>query len=276
MITGEDRLRRVGRRSRRCGLNGVPVTVRTGPIVYRFADAARGEVRRPIATMPEISLLMRARGRVRARERAVRSHDARLSCTRRRASPRDVDVSLAAARGLDSRFGDASRDAQGVRRRESLLPRAGRLAPGRDSISAIGDEPRRAVHARLRADRVRAHSSAAILSPVDGAARGGERDVRESQDRLHPRRRRQRACRCSRSSDFRSSSSIRSSLPRTKLVRLHDDRARQPRATKRARRALVADTPLLHEVRARRRNDRHAVRPARRWRSRAFCRFRSR
>ena len=36
----------------------MPVPVRSGPIVYRFADPARGEVRRPVATIPEISLLM--------------------------------------------------------------------------------------------------------------------------------------------------------------------------------------------------------------------------
>src|SRR5262249_639150 len=57
MIEGEDRRLESGAE---LGLHvdGVPVVVRQGPIVYRFADPARGEVRRPIATVPEISVLL--------------------------------------------------------------------------------------------------------------------------------------------------------------------------------------------------------------------------
>jgi LmbE family N-acetylglucosaminyl deacetylase len=57
MIVGEDRLESSGVETT-VRIANVPVTVRSGPIVYRFADPARGEVRRPIATIPEISLLM--------------------------------------------------------------------------------------------------------------------------------------------------------------------------------------------------------------------------
>ena len=57
MIEGEDRrlesAAEIGLR-----IDGVPVLVRHGPIVYRFADPARGEVRRPISTVPEISVLL--------------------------------------------------------------------------------------------------------------------------------------------------------------------------------------------------------------------------
>ena len=45
----------------------VDVPVHTGPIVYRFADPARGEVRRPIAVVPEISVLLQPRSRICAR-----------------------------------------------------------------------------------------------------------------------------------------------------------------------------------------------------------------
>jgi LmbE family N-acetylglucosaminyl deacetylase len=57
MIEGEDRRLESGAE---VGLrvDGVPVVVREGPIVYRFADPARGEVRRPVATVPEISVLL--------------------------------------------------------------------------------------------------------------------------------------------------------------------------------------------------------------------------
>ncbi|MEO6529120.1 MAG: PIG-L family deacetylase [Gemmatimonadaceae bacterium] len=36
---------------------GVPIVVDAGPVVYRFADPARGEQRRPVAAVPPISLL---------------------------------------------------------------------------------------------------------------------------------------------------------------------------------------------------------------------------
>lgn len=36
---------------------GSPVTVDVGPVVYRFADPARGEQRRPVAAVPEVSVL---------------------------------------------------------------------------------------------------------------------------------------------------------------------------------------------------------------------------
>jgi LmbE family N-acetylglucosaminyl deacetylase len=57
MVEGEDRRLDSGAE---IGLliDRVPVLVRDGPIVYRFADPARGEVRRPIATVPEISVLL--------------------------------------------------------------------------------------------------------------------------------------------------------------------------------------------------------------------------
>ncbi|MDQ2665758.1 MAG: PIG-L family deacetylase [Gemmatimonadota bacterium] len=37
---------------------GVPVVVDAGPVVYRYADPARGEQRRPVAAVPKISVLL--------------------------------------------------------------------------------------------------------------------------------------------------------------------------------------------------------------------------
>ena len=51
MVVGEDRLFSSGVDAV-ISLGGVRVPVRAGPIVYRFADAVRGEVRRPLATVP--------------------------------------------------------------------------------------------------------------------------------------------------------------------------------------------------------------------------------
>jgi LmbE family N-acetylglucosaminyl deacetylase len=57
MVEGEDRLAdsyaRVTLR-----IADVPVTVDAGPIVYRFADPARGERRRPLAAVPAISVTL--------------------------------------------------------------------------------------------------------------------------------------------------------------------------------------------------------------------------
>ena len=47
MIIGEDRLQDSGVEAV-LRIGGQPVTVRTGPIVYRYADAVLGEVRRPV------------------------------------------------------------------------------------------------------------------------------------------------------------------------------------------------------------------------------------
>jgi LmbE family N-acetylglucosaminyl deacetylase len=41
-------------------ITGAPVTVDVGPVVYRYADPARGEQRRPVAAVPELSVLFDA------------------------------------------------------------------------------------------------------------------------------------------------------------------------------------------------------------------------
>jgi hypothetical protein len=98
MIEGEERRLESGAE---IGLriDDVPVVVRDGPIVYRFADPARGEVRRPIATVPEISLLLQheveyARaGTPLDRTMLVYVHSAD-------GVPRQVDVTLQVPEGL--------------------------------------------------------------------------------------------------------------------------------------------------------------------------------
>jgi LmbE family N-acetylglucosaminyl deacetylase len=98
MVTGEDRLHdsgvEVGLR-----VDGVPVPVRVGPIVYRFADRARGEVRRPVSTVPEISVLLEHEVEY---ARATAPFDRTMLVFVRSAAttPRDIDVSLALPAGL--------------------------------------------------------------------------------------------------------------------------------------------------------------------------------
>ena len=56
---GEDRVADTHARAM-LRIAGVPVTVDAGPIVYRFADPARGEQRRPVTAVPGISVLFDA------------------------------------------------------------------------------------------------------------------------------------------------------------------------------------------------------------------------
>ena len=154
--------------------------------------------------------LLAARRRVRARELAVRSHDAssfvhsaRRHAARRRRLAR-------AAEGTHGRHGDASRDAQAVRRRESVLPRAAgswRPAATRSSRRAtshgesftLGFVPIEYEH--IRPQRIYRQSTVQIEAVNATFA--------NLQDRLHPRRRRQRDADARAARSFRSSSSIR-------------------------------------------------------------------
>ena len=135
LITGEDRL---GESSVEVTLRiaGATVTVPAGPIVRRFADRARGEIRRPLATVPAISVLLEHEV-----EYALANHpfDRTMTVHVRSAEPApcDVDVSLVLPKGLT---------ADTAVRRVSLQPFGdadvafrvrGVLKPGRDSITAI-------------------------------------------------------------------------------------------------------------------------------------------
>ncbi|HEY9230235.1 MAG TPA: hypothetical protein VIP11_26525, partial [Gemmatimonadaceae bacterium] len=134
MIIGEDRLLDSGAEAIIL-IGGVPVTVRTGPIVYRYADAARGEVRRPVSTIPEISVLLQHEIEY-ARANAPFDRLMLVSVHSAATTPREVDVTLSLPRGLiaDSAtrhvtlkpFGDAN----------LYFRLTGRLSPGRDSIVA--------------------------------------------------------------------------------------------------------------------------------------------
>ncbi|HEY2162390.1 MAG TPA: hypothetical protein VGH04_00285, partial [Gemmatimonadaceae bacterium] len=98
MIEGEDRRLESGAE---IGLriDGVPVVVREGPIVYRFADPARGEVRRPIATVPEISVLLQHEVEY-ARAGAPFDRTMLVYVHSAAGAPRQVDVTLRLPDGL--------------------------------------------------------------------------------------------------------------------------------------------------------------------------------
>src|SRR6185503_11826830 len=135
MIAGEDHLQSSGVEVV-LRMGGVSVPVTEAPIVYRFADPARGEVRRPVATVPEISVLLEHEIEY-ARANAPLDRTLLVYVHSAATAPRDVEVSLALPAGLSAdsshrhvtlpAFGDAT-----------LHFRVhGRMAPGRDSIRAV-------------------------------------------------------------------------------------------------------------------------------------------
>jgi LmbE family N-acetylglucosaminyl deacetylase len=134
MVTGEDRLQETGADVMlRIGEARFPY--RTGPIVHRFADIARGEVRRPISTIPEVSLLLqheveyaRANGPL-DRMMLVFVHSAA-------ATPRDVDVSLLLPKGLTADSATRRVTLSGFGDAHLYFRVQGRLAAGHDSIKA--------------------------------------------------------------------------------------------------------------------------------------------
>jgi hypothetical protein len=134
MIVGDDRLEDSGAEVL-LRVAGVSVPVRTGPIAFRFADPARGEVRRPIATVPEISVLLEHEIEY-ARAGVPFDRTFVVSLHSAAAGPREVDVRLRLPAGLR---------ADSIARHVALRPFGdaqvyfhvqGRLAAGRDSVSA--------------------------------------------------------------------------------------------------------------------------------------------
>jgi len=135
MVVGDDRIQASGA-DVVLRIADVEVPIRAGPIVYRYADPARGEVRRPIATVPEISVLLQHEVEY-ARANAPFERTVIVALHSSSPSPKEVDVSLSVPRGAK---------ADTAVRHASLRPFGdvqlyfnvqGRLAPGRDSITAV-------------------------------------------------------------------------------------------------------------------------------------------
>jgi len=141
MVTGEDRLETSGVDAV-LQIPGVDVPVHAGPIEYRFADPARGEVRRPIAVVPEIMVLLQHDLEY-ARANAPFDRTIAVAVRSAATTPLDVDVSLSLPAGLR---------ADSAVRRVALKPNGsaslyfrvqGRLPAGRHRIKATataGDE----------------------------------------------------------------------------------------------------------------------------------------
>ena len=95
---GEDRIADTHARAD-LRIAGVAVRVDAGPVVYRYADPARGELRRPVSVVPGLSVLLDDDVEyARANVPFVRSWNVRLHNAS--ASPRGVSVSLVAPQQL--------------------------------------------------------------------------------------------------------------------------------------------------------------------------------
>lgn len=135
MVTGEDRLMESGVDAV-IRVDGVAMPLRVGPIVYRYADPARGEVRRPIATVPAVSVLLEHEVEY-ARSTVPFDRTMLVSVHSALGAPRDATVSLELPEGLA---------ADTAVRRISLKPFGdvnvyfrvhGRLTAGRHPIRAV-------------------------------------------------------------------------------------------------------------------------------------------
>ncbi|MFI5229850.1 MAG: PIG-L family deacetylase [Gemmatimonadales bacterium] len=135
LVAGEDRVVTSGA-AISLRIAGADAAVEVEPIVRRFADRARGEVDRPIATVPAITVLLQHEI-----EYALANHPLDRTVVVHVASaataPRQVDVRLALPSGLT---------ADTATRHVALAPFAnadlsfrvhGMLKPGRDSITAV-------------------------------------------------------------------------------------------------------------------------------------------
>jgi len=158
---------------------GVPLAIHAGPVVYRYADPARGELRRPVSAIPKIGVVLDdevqyARAGVPfARSYSVHLHNAT-------AAARGVSVTLSTPAPLK---------VDSATRRVAMEPYSDAVVV----FHTQGTLPAGEVHDGVCAHPVRAHSSTPRLQAGERRDRGGRRSAaREDIHRLHPRRRRQR------------------------------------------------------------------------------------
>jgi len=135
MVTGEDRLQETGAHVA-LRIGEARFSYRTGPIVRRFADVTRGEVRRPASTIPEISLLLQHEVEY-ARANAPFDRMMLVFVHSAAASPRDVDVSLLLPKGLTADSATRRVTLPGFGDANLYFRVQGRLAAGHDSIKAV-------------------------------------------------------------------------------------------------------------------------------------------
>jgi len=131
---GEDRLAETHTRVA-LRIAGVPVTLDAGPVVYRFADPARGEQRRPVASVPAISLRFEDEVEY-ARVGTLLDREYTLRVSSAATTPRSVTLELSVPKGMtaDSTVRRVALDPFGSAMITFHLK--GQLAKGRHFVSA--------------------------------------------------------------------------------------------------------------------------------------------
>jgi len=95
---GEDRLAETHTRVA-LRIADVPVVIDAGPVIYRYADPARGEQRRPVAAVPAISLRFEDEVEY-ARVGTILDREYTLHVSSAATAPRSVTVELSVPKGL--------------------------------------------------------------------------------------------------------------------------------------------------------------------------------
>ena len=98
MAAGEDRMTMSSARAV-VTIAGVSVSADASPVVYRYADPARGERRRPVAVVPPVSVSF-ATALQYARANIVLHHQVRVQLRSATTTPKSVTVTLEVPRGL--------------------------------------------------------------------------------------------------------------------------------------------------------------------------------
>jgi hypothetical protein len=140
MIMGEDWLLDSGIELR-LTIAGAPIATRLGPVVNRRADAVVGEIRRPIATVPAVSVVLDHTVEY-ARANIALDRTFRVLLRSGSTRPETLSVSLRLPRGLtaDTAIRTTTLAPFGVA--NVFFHVRGRLAAGRDSIVAVAANPR--------------------------------------------------------------------------------------------------------------------------------------
>jgi hypothetical protein len=135
IAVGEDRIAETHTRVA-LRIAGVPVTVDAGPVVYRFADPARGEQRRPVASVPAISLRFEDEVEY-ARVGTLLDRVYTLQVNSASTAPRSVTVELEVPKGLtaDSTVRRVALDPFGSA--TIVFHLKGQLPKGRHFVSAM-------------------------------------------------------------------------------------------------------------------------------------------
>jgi LmbE family N-acetylglucosaminyl deacetylase len=134
MVLGEDRVYDTGV-DVHLSVGNASFTVRRAPIVRRYADAALGEVRRPLAVVPEISVLLEHEVEY-ARASSPFDRTYRVNVRSAATERRDVEVALRLPAGLEADSVTRSISLAAMGEGNVYFHVTGRMSAGRDSIVA--------------------------------------------------------------------------------------------------------------------------------------------